>query len=57
MLFIKALLFGERAQGQPVPPPTFRTITPADKPTEDEWVKYVKFGSRYGYKGSFYNNN
>lgn len=55
MSFIKVLLFGKKAQGQPVLPPTFKTISPVDKPTEDEWAKYVKFGSRYGHKGSFYN--
>lgn len=57
MQYIKVLLFGERAQGQLVLPPTLKTLTPSDKLTEDEWVNHVKFGSRYGYKGSFFNYN
>jgi hypothetical protein len=56
MLYIKILLFGQRAQGQPVPQPTFKTTTPIKKPTQEEWVKHVKFGSRYGTRGSFYQN-
>lgn len=55
MQYIKILLFGQRAQGQPVPPPTFKTTSPNNIPKIDEWVKEVKFGSRYGHKGSFYN--
>lgn len=52
---IKQIIFGVRAQGHPVPPPTFKTSAPADRPTLDKWVKEVNFGSRYGHRGSFYN--
>lgn len=56
MYYIKVLLFGKKAQGEPVPPPTFKTTVPTNNLTQDEWAKEVKFGSRYGTKGSFYNN-
>ena len=56
MKFIKEFIFGVRAQGEPVLPPKFKTIEPTSKPTQDKWVKQMKFGSRYGYRGSFYNN-
>ena len=54
MIYIKTLLFGERAQGYPVPPPSFTTTEVINRPTEDEWSKEFKFGSRYGHRGSFY---
>ena len=57
MQIIKVLLFGERVKGKTLPSPTFKTTDVVNKLSEDEWVKHVKFGSRYGHKGSFYNNN
>jgi hypothetical protein len=51
------LLFGQRAQGEMIPTPTFRSTYPVERPDENQWAQEVKFGSRYGHKGSFYNNN
>lgn len=50
------LLFGVRATGEKLPTPTIRTIQLTNRPSEDEWVKEFKFGSRYGHRGSFYQN-
>lgn len=57
MKTIITFLFGQRTQGEPVSSPKFKTILPPNKPTQDEWAKLTKFGSRYGHRGSFYNNN
>jgi len=54
---ILTLIFGERAQGEKLPPPTFRVTYPFNRPPEDVWTREVKFGSRYGTRGSFYQNN
>ena len=56
-LFLLTLLFGEPAKGEMIPTPTFRSSYPEDRPDEQTWVQEVKFGSRYGHKGSFYTNN
>ena len=53
---IKDILFGVRAKGQPLPPPSFKVTYIEHNLTENEWAQYVKFGSRYGTKGSFYKN-
>ncbi len=53
---LKQLIFGVRAKGEPIPEPKFKTTLPTDVISEDKWVKKVKFGSRYGTRGSFYNN-
>ena len=55
--FLTTLLFGERAQGEMIPAPTFRSTFPEDRPDENQWAMDVKFGSRYGTKGSFYQHN
>lgn len=57
MKIIKEIIFGERAKGQPIAPPKLKTTEPKNRPTEDEWAKQVKFGSRYGHRGSFYQNS
>jgi hypothetical protein len=57
MQYIKTLIFGEKAKGVPLSPPSFKTREVKNRPTQDEWVKEFKFGSRYGHRGSFYNNN
>ena len=57
MQFIKQFIFGVKAQGQPVSTPSFKTTVPTNRPNENEWSKEMKFGSRYGHRGSFYNNN
>jgi hypothetical protein len=49
---IKDILFGVRAKGETLPTPTFRTVVDKNRPSQDEWCKYVKFSSRYGVKGS-----
>lgn len=55
MKYIKELLFGVRAKGETLPTPTFKTVQCINRPSQDEWAKQVKFGSRYGHRGSFYN--
>jgi hypothetical protein len=55
MKLIKQLIFGVRIKGQPILPPSFKTTMPPNMPTEDQWVKKVNFGTRYGHRGSFYN--
>jgi hypothetical protein len=57
ILFLTTLFFGEPAKGEMIPAPTFRSSYPEDRPDENQWVKDVKFGSRYGTKGSFYQHN
>ena len=56
MQYIKTLVFGKRAQGEPVPLPSFTTTEPITRPSIDEWAKEMNFGSRYGHRGSFYQN-
>ena len=51
---IITLIFGERAQGIKLTSPTLRTLGISNRPSESEWVKEFKFGSRYGHRGSFY---
>lgn len=53
---IMTLIFGERAQGTKLTNPTLRTLKIINRPSENEWVKEFKFGSRYGHRGSFYQN-
>lgn len=55
MKYIKKILFGERAKGETLPSPTVKTMDCINRPTFDVWTKQVKFGSRYGHRGSFYN--
>lgn len=55
MKILKEFMFGVRVEGQPLPPPTFKTIMPRNPPTKDMWIKEFKVGSRYGHRGSFYN--
>lgn len=50
------LVFGERAEGEPLPQPSFKTTYPAKKLEEAKWAKKYKVGSRYGHRGSFYEN-
>ena len=47
-------IIGKRAEGVHVPQPKFKTTVLANRPSESDWVKEVKFGSRYGHRGSFY---
>jgi hypothetical protein len=57
ILFLSTLLFGQRAEGEMIPAPTFRSTYPVNRPDENQWAIDVKFGSRYGTKGSFYQHN
>ena len=57
ILFLTTLLFGKRAHGEMTQAPTFRSTYPEDQPDENQWALNVKFGSRYGHKGSFYQRN
>ena len=57
ILFLTTLLFGERAQGEMITQPTFRSVYPENRPDENQWAQEVRFGSRYGHKGSFYQSN
>jgi hypothetical protein len=51
---IKTFLFGQRAQGELIPPPKIKTFYPTQMPEENQWRQEMKFGSRYGTRGSFY---
>ena len=51
------IVFGQRAAGEKLPAPTVRTTPVTDQLGESDWMIYVKFGSRYGHRGSFYQNN
>jgi hypothetical protein len=53
LLLIK-LIFGSPAHGVYVSQPNFRSTVPKDRLSVNQWVQTVKFGSRYGTKGSFY---
>jgi hypothetical protein len=50
------LILGERAAGEPIPQPTFRSMYPKHRPDVNQWGKDYNVGSRYGYRGSFYEN-
>lgn len=55
LTFIRTFLFGQRAQGEKITTPILKIIEQTY--TQDElnyWANEVKFGSRYGTKGSFY---
>jgi hypothetical protein len=41
-------VFGVRAEGIKLPPPTFRTIYPDDQPEEFEWNKMFRVSSLHG---------
>lgn len=52
---LRVLLFGKKVEGEILlNQPTFRTTYPSENLPEEEWRKFVKFGSRYGHRGSFY---
>ena len=54
MKLIIEFIFGRRAQGEMIPQPTFHSTYPENRPDENQWAQEVKFGSRYGTKGTFY---
>ena len=51
------LVFGPRANGVPVPQPKLKTTNPANRLEENEWTKEFNVSSRYGHRGSFYQEN
>jgi hypothetical protein len=51
------LFFGVRTQGIKLTTPTFHTQEPSNRPPLNQWVNEYNFGSRYGYRGSFYGQN
>jgi len=55
---VLTFIFGERAKGVLIQQPTLRTTYPMQRDvlSESEWTQLVKFGSRYGHRGSFYEN-
>ena len=53
---VLTLIFGERAEGVFVPQPKFKTTVLTNRPSENEWLIEFKAGSRYGHRGSFYEN-
>jgi len=53
---VLTFIFGERAQGEPLQQPSLKSSYPSQRPSENEWAIEVKFGSRYGTKGSFYDS-
>jgi len=55
-LLIK-LIFGNPTHGDYIPQPNFRSTVPKDRLSVNQWMQAVKFGSRYGTKGSFYQHN
>ena len=57
ILFLTTLFFGERAHGEMIQQPTFRSSYPVSRPDENQWAQEMKFGSRYGHKGTFYQHN
>ena len=56
MSFIKALLFGVKAQGEKLPEPKLPSERPLDELDCAKWCQEFNFGSRYGHRGSFYQN-
>jgi hypothetical protein len=51
---INQFLFGQRAQGEPIHPPKIKTLFISQSIDEEQWRQEMKFGSRYGHRGSFY---
>jgi hypothetical protein len=53
---ILTFIFGQRAEGEFIPQPNFKTTELPNRPSENEWLQEFKAGSRYGHRGSFYEN-
>lgn len=41
-------IFGVRVQGETLPEPTFKTIQPANRPSEFDWYKELRVSSLCG---------
>lgn len=59
MKSIYYFIFGPSIKGEPInleykiPQPT-KVTNITNRPSQDEWAREFKFGTRYGYRGSFY---
>lgn len=54
MNFIINFLFGVRVEGESLPTPTFKTITPKDQPSEFDWINEFRVGIEYGKQKVFF---
>jgi hypothetical protein len=52
--YIRLFLFGKPVTGEALQAPSYQTFHPQISLPENEWYQEMKFGSRYGHKGSFY---
>ncbi len=52
--FIIEFLFGVRGKGEPIPTPSFKTITPESQPEFSTWFSLVNFGRRLTNKAVFW---
>lgn len=50
-------LFGHKPKKQINYKPTFKTCLPEEQLSYNEWCKTIKFSSRYGLKGTFFNHS
>lgn len=51
---LKVFIFGLRAQGEKIPEPKLPPERPYNAQDCVKWCQEIKFGSRYGHRGSFY---
>lgn len=51
------LLFGPRANGEKLPEPRKFPVRKVTEVEYNRWASEFKVGSRYGHRGSFYENN
>ena len=56
MYYITTLVFGRRAQGETIPESKLPPERPFDSKEYIKWCQEFKVGSRYGHRGSFYQN-
>jgi len=52
--FFREIFFGRRTAGEQIQQPKIKTLYPTQTIDEAQWMQEVKFGSRYGTRGSFY---
>jgi hypothetical protein len=53
--FLLYLVFGKRAQGVKLDPPSFRTLDIPNRLPENQWYQEFRVSSRYGTRGTFFN--
>jgi len=56
MDYIKKLIFGTPAQGEKLSEPKLPPERPYNEEDCIKWCQEFKFGSKYGTRGSFYQN-